>query len=155
MITIYTNFWGAISSTQISNFLLMGTLWNFFLWEPFRGRLVSVFELIKKILWKHVFFTKCHYPYLLLLKIPQNEKSLQPTVQVTKERQSKEQWERLFFFALKWGKSMKNCQKHTKKYEFLRGIRSNHDWLLEPGAIHSCCSFLPSNESNLLTVALL
>ena len=75
MITIYTNFLGAISSTQISNFLLMGTLWNFFLWEPFRGRLVSVFELIKKIFYENVFFlTKCHYPYLLLLKIIQKWK---------------------------------------------------------------------------------
>ena len=60
MITIYTIFWGAISSTQISNFLLIfnkGELYGIFvLWEPFRGRLLSVFELIKKIFFENMFF---------------------------------------------------------------------------------------------------
>ena len=60
MITIYKKFWGAISSTQISNFLLI--LFKeelsviFFKWAPFRGCLVSVFELIHFFNNENMFF---------------------------------------------------------------------------------------------------
>ena len=86
MITIYTHFLGAISSTQISNFLLIffkGELYGIFLWEPFRGRLVSVFELIKFFLWKHVFLPNVTTPTCFFSKFHKNEKSLQPNVHCT------------------------------------------------------------------------
>ena len=67
MITIYTNF-------------LKGNSMEFFLWEPFKGRLVSVFELIKIFFMKTCFLPNVTTPTCFFSKFHKNEKSLQPNV---------------------------------------------------------------------------
>ena len=60
---------------------------KFFLkWKPFRGRLVSVFELIKKNFYENMFFL----PNVATLtcffsNFNKNEKSLQPSVQYSQD----------------------------------------------------------------------
>ena len=55
----------------------------FLLWEPFRGRLISVFELIKKFFYENMFFLpNVTTPTCFFSKFHKNEKSLQPNVYI-------------------------------------------------------------------------
>ena len=66
MITIYTNFWGAISSTQISNFLLIflkGELYEiFFYGNPLEAAQSQFFNQSKKNLNENMFFYQMSLP---------------------------------------------------------------------------------------------